>query len=408
MFTLYVMVQETVRTLGACLSRERSVTGYYLCWKELIHRDDLSSSPVSSAADQSAESVDLKLISWNLNSFLFALLLLFGEWRTVLFSPQRAQEQMLSASGLQLWGAGGDQAPAQPSPAGPSSLLGPLHLSHKMSRGFKYVLVFGCGFFYQKKKEATSPCLHPEPSLEGSTLLSACFAFSMFLQYPLPSLLPHLPVSTLPSLPRAPSASQQGACRGRGLTGKGRLHRGKSVCGAWRSERPALKCAIKCEEHPLKSVRGTLQGGYWVFNISIAASQNWWWCKQYAVLYGKGFLAVCRLLYLQKVAGSKRGWGLPSDLCHAFNFSFRCFVCNGVRCSLLRFGNGVFAQESWIRTWASSLYRFLQPRLEFDHIFQLAALVLMHPFLFASPWHKQYPTVGAVLAGPLRLAHVFL
>lgn len=157
MFTLYVMVQETVRTLGACLSRERSVTGYYLCWKELIHRDDLSSSPVSSAADQSAESVDLKLISWNLNSFLFALLLLFGEWRTVLFSPQRAQEQMLSASGLQLWGAGGDQAPAQPSPAGPSSLLGPLHLSHKMSRGFKYVLVFGCGFFYQKKKKPQAP-----------------------------------------------------------------------------------------------------------------------------------------------------------------------------------------------------------------------------------------------------------
>lgn len=56
--------------------------------------------------------------------------------------------------------------------------------------------------------------------------------------------------------------------------------------------------------HSGKGVRGTLQGD--TEYLMLAASQNWWWCKWCAVLYSKGFVAVCRLLYLQTVAGSKR------------------------------------------------------------------------------------------------------
>lgn len=92
-----LMVEESVRTLGMCPSQERSVTIQYLCWKELVHRNDLSSSLISSpAANQSTEVVDL--ISWNLNCFFLALFLpLGGQWM-VLFSPQSAQGWVLSTS----------------------------------------------------------------------------------------------------------------------------------------------------------------------------------------------------------------------------------------------------------------------------------------------------------------------
>lgn len=86
-------------------------------------------------------------------------------------------------------------------------------------------------------------------------------------------------------------------------------------------------------KHCWKSVRGTLQGdiGY----LTQAASQNWWWCQWYAVLYGKAFVAVCRLLYLQMVADSKRGGNY--HLGSATLLAFRYVVWSDVRCSLMHF-----------------------------------------------------------------------
>lgn len=137
MFTLCMMVQESVRTLGMCPSQERSVTIYYLCWKELVHRNDLSSSPISSAAaNQSTELVDLKLISWNLNSFLLTLFLLLGEQWMVLFSPQSAR--VLSASGSTALGCKGWAGTRHPLTAGFNSMLSSLQLSHRYSGGLKY------------------------------------------------------------------------------------------------------------------------------------------------------------------------------------------------------------------------------------------------------------------------------
>lgn len=94
-------------------------------------------------------------------------------------------------------------------------------------------------------------------------------------------------------------------------------------------------------KHPLKSVHCKEDSGY--LTLALLHPKIGGDVVDIRVLSGKGFVAVCRLLYLQKVAGSKRAWGLPLSLCHVFNFSLGCFMCSGVRCSLLRFGNGVFA-----------------------------------------------------------------
>lgn len=97
----------------------------------------------------------------------------------------------------------------------------------------------------------------------------------------------------------------------------------KRCCGAWRREGSALKSAIEWE-------KSTLQGdtGY----LTQAASQNWWWCKWYAVLYGKGFVAVCRLLYLQMVADSKRAGNYHLNSATVLAFSYVVW-----RCSLMHF-----------------------------------------------------------------------
>lgn len=138
-FTLCVMVQESVQTLSTCPSQERSVTMYYLCLKELVHRNDLSSSPISSAAaNQSTELVDLKLISWNLNSFLLTLFFLLGEQWMVLFSSQSAQGWVLSTSGSTTLGCKGWAGTRHPLTPGFNSMLSPLQLSHKYSGGLKY------------------------------------------------------------------------------------------------------------------------------------------------------------------------------------------------------------------------------------------------------------------------------
>lgn len=89
-FTLCVMVQESVQTLSMCPSQQRSVTMYYLCWKEFVHRNDLSSNPISSpAVNQSTELVDFNRLK---SELLFpALCLPLGEQWMVLFSSQSAQ-----------------------------------------------------------------------------------------------------------------------------------------------------------------------------------------------------------------------------------------------------------------------------------------------------------------------------
>lgn len=49
-------------------------------------------------------------------------------------------------------------------------------------------------------------------------------------------------------------------------------------------------------------------------------------------------MAVFGLLYLQKVEGSKWGWGLPPGLCHAYSFFFLdvlCAMIQGVVCCIL-------------------------------------------------------------------------
>lgn len=188
------MVQESMQTLSVYLSQETSVTRYYLCQKDLIHCNDLSSSPVSSpSADQRTKSVDLKLISWNLNSFLFVLLLLLGKHQ---FRRKYVVESM--------------------------------------------VCIFN--FFVVPSSFLSSPtCLFP-----------LCHHFR--------GLSPH------PS--REPATA--GCLQGR----EGSFPSTEKELCALGNEGPALKCAVTCES-PLKSVSGTLQGGYWVFNISSAASKNW-------------------------------------------------------------------------------------------------------------------------------------
>lgn len=102
----------------------------------------------------------------------------------------------------------------------------------------------------------------------------------------------------------------------------------KTCSGVWWRQGCALKCAIEWEALREKCAR------YFARYLTQAASQNWWWCQWYAVLYGKGFVAVCRLLYLQMVADSKNGNYILGS---AMLLAFRYVVWSGVRCSLMYF-----------------------------------------------------------------------
>ena len=117
-----------------------------------------------------------------------------------LFSPQSTPERVLSPSGSAAWGTGGGQAPAYPLPAGPNSLLSPLHCSHNMYRGLKYA-----GFFFKKKK-SHSPLSALCPQFRWKYIVEIMFCIFYFFVVP----------SSLPSSPPAcshPAIASEGSVR---------------------------------------------------------------------------------------------------------------------------------------------------------------------------------------------------